>query len=233
MQKEMSSLDQFRKSFLEKHGMHFCQSLQSCFCGPIYLKPTPLNSEVQERFFNSCNGDLDGSLLPAFHGTATSRLMSIYEKGFLIPGVENHLKVVHGSAHGLGIYTATIDSPLLSWGFCSSSGGESMLVCGVLSDAVNNPAIQHMGNLEVKSESADVLHVGNAIVIFDTKRVAPLFVATRYVPPASNYASWQIPPRRTRSKYSSPLSKLKHQKVPKGIIAFLCRRGAQKRRDST
>jgi len=215
--------------FLEEHGMRFCQSLQTSLRGPIHLKPAPLAPTVQERFFAACSGDLDGRLLPAFHGTAAGNLSSIYKNGLLIPGVENTLKVANGSAHGLGIYTATIDNPQLSLGFCC--GEQSMLVCGVLSNAVSNSSIEHIGNLQVTSESCDVLHVGNAMVIFDIRRVAPLFVATRYIR-ACNAKSCHTPQRKHRPRKHRPRKKA-YQIPPTSIVAFLRRRGAKKRRDST
>jgi len=68
----------------------------------------------------------------------------------MIPGQGNHLRVVNGSAHGLGIYAATIDYPQLALGFssrrrCPCCRGYraidekwkiSMLVCAVLDDSV-------------------------------------------------------------------------------------------------
>lgn len=79
--------------------------------------------------------------------------------------------MVHGVAHGQGIYTANAESPELSWGFCPD---QKMLICGVLDDAI--PCQQYdVGLLPVSAESASVRHVGRAIVISDDRRVVPLF----------------------------------------------------------
>jgi hypothetical protein len=173
---------------------------------------------------------LEGTLCPAFHGTDARKLASIYKNGLLIPGMGNSLRVTNGSAHGLGIYTATVDNPMLSFGFCR--GETSILICGVLDDSARRSEVQYMGNLAVTSASKDVLHVGNAMVIFDIKRVAPLFLATRDVPvarPARAATSFNAPARPRSRKFHGP----KTQRSSKGVVAFLLRRGAQKRRDST
>jgi hypothetical protein len=197
--------DQFRRDFLHEHGARCCENLQSCFRGPIEVKPTPLHGHVQQSFFEACHGGLKGSLCPAFHGTATKNLPSIYKHGLLIPGCGNSLKVVHGSAHGLGIYAAKVGSAALSFGFCS--GGHkntSMLICAVLDDSHRTSAF--IGRLPVTSESNDIKHVGDALVIFEKRRITPLFVASRYVPPDR---SWTLPKRKKRSKLVGPHSSLK------------------------
>jgi len=133
-----TSFEQFREKFLADHGMEFCKGLQSCFRGPIQLEPTPLWHYLKLNFLEAATGGLTGSLVPAFHGTDSKNLSSVYENGFMIPGQGNNVKVAHGSAHGLGIYAATLNNPGISWGFCSGryTGNESMLVCGVIDDSV-------------------------------------------------------------------------------------------------
>lgn len=225
------SFENFRRRFLEAHGRKFCQSLQTCFHGPISLQPTPLHPEVQERFLEMYSGS-EESLCPAFHGTDARNLSSIYKHGLLIPGMGNRLRVTHGSAHGLGIYTATVDNPGLSFGFCR--GETSMLVCGVLDDSVRGSEVEYLGRHAVTSRSKDVLHVGSAMVIFDSKRVAPLFVATRRAPPARPArasASPDAPARRRRGTCAGPKTRIRPSF--KGVVSFLLRRGAQRRRDST
>merc|ERR1711920_257027 len=63
------------------------------------------------------------------------------------------LRVVHGAAHGTGIYTANIDAPWLSRGFCT---GPSILVCAVL-------------------QSDEIRHVRDAMVVRQADHVVPLF----------------------------------------------------------
>lgn len=90
--------------------------------------------------------------------------------------MDNNLKVANGSLHGLGIYTATADAPSLSWGFCR--GERTMLICGVLDDSMAKAQIDYQGFLPVRAESDDIRRVGEAIVIFEPRRVVPLFVAS-------------------------------------------------------
>merc|ERR1719424_2106631 len=106
-----------QKGFLMKHGKDICRNLHDCFGRyQIKLKPVALSPDVQHRFSDAC-AVLPGTVRPAFHGTSSVNFPSIFERGFLIPGQGNELRVAHGSAHGLGIYTASINSPPLSWGF--------------------------------------------------------------------------------------------------------------------
>lgn len=220
---------QFR--FLKQHGTSFCQKLVGCMSGSINVKPSPVSKVVQERFLNArCLG---GFVRPAYHGTNVANLPTIYENGLLIPGQDNNLKVVNGSAHGLGIYTANEDSPSLSWGYCRapSDNEKRMMVCGVLDDALI-------------PESESVRKVGNAMVVFDHRRVAPLFeVSLRAAQqgiqtPGTvefDWSRWRIkvshvldatpeekPLRRRRLQHTSD-SRAKTAK------AYLARRGARKR----
>merc|ERR1712039_1146441 len=129
------------------------------------------------RFLEACVGEgkASGRLTPAFHGTAQKNIGSILKQGLLIPGEGNSLPVVNGSAHGLGIYTGAcgLGGASLSHGFCR---GGPMLICGVMDDA--QPMQQYtLGLRSVSAESEHVRHVGSAIVIFESRRVAPFFVA--------------------------------------------------------
>jgi len=151
-----------------------CDGLKSCFLGPMRLRPTPLSSQVQKPFFDAVRGGLPGVLQPAFHGTDARNLISIYNRGLLIPGQGNNLKVLHGASHGRGIYTAKIHDARLSWGFSRGA----VLICGVLDDAVDKAQPEALGNHHVTKESNNVRHVGSAMVVFDPKRVAPLWEAT-------------------------------------------------------
>lgn len=175
--KSRAPFPSLQRQFLKQHGPQLCRNLQQCVQRPVSLKPAALSAEVQARFLEACKGPqaLEGTLRPAFHGTAVQRLQSIFERGLLIPGQENGVKVVNGSAHGLGIYTAQVDAPSLSLGFCR---GGPMLVCGVLDDSTRLQQGAIIGRHQVLSESEHVRHVGNAMVVFDQRRVAPLFQAS-------------------------------------------------------
>jgi hypothetical protein len=177
---ELSDFDEFQKSFLEEHGMQVCKHLHGHLHYPIELKPTPLHSDVQKAFWDTCHGQLNGKVVPAFHGTAEKNLDSIYRSGLLIPGRGNNLQVAHGSAHGLGIYTAAVSSPGLAYGFCRHES--PMLVCGVLDDTVAQRQSEFIRSLPITGQSNNIRRVGGAIVIFEPIRVAPLFTVSRYVP---------------------------------------------------
>lgn len=142
---------------------------------------------------------------------------SIFARGLLIPGQGNELRVLHGSACGLGIYTTKPESAATSRAYCDAP---RMLVCGVLD--TDGPAIAHYpwGR-----------------VIFDTRLVAPLFEAAvpgwqQSLPvttPAAKLGRVQPrvlpvnPPTKTRAR------KARVSKAD-GPHAFLARRAAQKRR---
>jgi hypothetical protein len=108
---------QVQKSFLLQYGQQVCRELRDCTKSSMSLKPTSLSSGVQQRFLDA-HDTLQGTLRPGFHGTSSSNFPSIFERGLLIPGQGNDLRVVNGAVHGYGIYTAKVDSPGLSWGFC-------------------------------------------------------------------------------------------------------------------
>lgn len=228
--------EHFRKRFLEEHGLNFCSHLRSSFGGPLFLKPTPLAEGVQEKFLTATE-ELEGKLIPTYHGTSEHNFPSIFQRGLLVPyQANNGIRVAHGSAHGVGIYTATVESPQLSLGFirgAASSRSRQLLVCGVLDDAVGGGEAKSFGALTVKAESDAIRHVGNAVVIFDSRRVAPLFVASTSTLPVSKPQVRQPPRRhvgpRTRLRKSRdkncPFSLRQVQ-----LFAFLARRGACKRR---
>ena len=68
-----------------------------------------------------------------------------------MPGT-NKVTVVNGSAHGVGIYTAHVEQPRLSLGFARDT--KSLLICGVLDDAVTTAGV--VGNYALKAESKSI-----------------------------------------------------------------------------
>lgn len=143
------------------------------------MTPAPLAEKVQERFmaaFQKQTARRDVSKIsPGFHGTSASIHDSIFSRGLLIPGQDNELRVVNGSAHGNGVYVAKLSNPWLSQGF--ARGANKMLVCGVVDDAAGMTQTQRLGSFSVTKQSDNVRHVGDAMVVFESARVAPLFVA--------------------------------------------------------
>merc|ERR550532_3262879 len=96
--------------------------------------------------FSLTNADIR----PAFHGTNANNYNSIFQRGLLIPGHGNELQIIHGAAHGTGIYTANIDAAWLSRGFCTE---QSMLVCAV----IHTMSVRHHGDAMIVPRSELVL----------------------------------------------------------------------------
>lgn len=236
---------QLQKTFLIQHGVSLCRNLQLCNPGTIRLRPAPLSEEARWRFLEA-KATLPGTLEPAFHGTAASNFPAIFERGLLIPGEDNDVRVVHGSVHGKGIYTAKVTHPSLSRGFCSDN---QLLICGVLDDAVQGSVEEYtMGVRKVSRESASVRHVGDAMVVFDSRRVTPLCVASLHsgdspkdLTATAVAFDWNRhyslisrmfggSPQSCHKKQSGPpRTRLLESKPPRNLHSFLCRRAARKR----
>lgn len=148
----------FRQSFLDQHRHSINKGLRSVFAG-VALDQAPLSHSVKARFMRAY-AEASASVVPAFHGTNAANYPSIFNRGLLVPGQGNELRIVNGAAHGTGIYTANVDAALLSRGFCSE---QSMLVCAVI----------HTGA---------VRHRGDAMIVPTPELVAPFFLATRGKP---------------------------------------------------
>lgn len=144
------------------------------------MRPAPLNPLVQSRFLDAC--DRAHTLQPAFHGTDIGNHASIFSRGLLIPGEKCGVRVAHGSVHGNGIYIERLRDHMsgrLSLGF--NHGARKLLICVVLDDSVKLGAPEQIRSaqsvLPVTARSSNIIHVGDAMVVFDEAMVAPLFVA--------------------------------------------------------
>jgi hypothetical protein len=230
--KRQTQFDRFRTDFLEQHGMDFCERLRQVFGGPMSLKTTPLSNEVVSRFLDVWHRTPSDMVKPAFHGTSPDNLQSIYKIGLVIPGQDNHIRVANGQAHGRGIYTATVSNPILSWGFARGPS-RPILVCAVLDDAQRLDESERIGMLSVTAQSPNIRHVGNAMVVFDAARVAPLYVVT-----VRNSNVHGGPPKKVITATANMLPRKKARKTRKpfsdvdstGAVAFLSRRAARKYR---
>jgi len=233
---------ELQKQFLQQHGPNFCKELSNSVKRTIHVRPAPVSAEVQERFLDA-QTVLPGALKPGYHGTNISNLPAIYEKGLLIPGQGNCLQVANGSAHGLGIYTATVQNPSLSWSFCRAPEpmDRKMMVCGILDDAsqVTDDGYK-MGVRTVTRESQNVRHVGDAMVIFDDRRVAPFFEVSigetlerQLVSVLFDWSRWQRKVRlilnASPAKSSIRVPLMRSQVKQRTATAYLARRGARKR----
>jgi len=184
-----SSFEAFRRDFLERYGPAIKANLSAKSCGSLTLRPAPVSREVQNRFIEECAETRAGDVVPAYHGSEATNYDSICERGLLIPGRGNELAIVHGAAHGRGIYTASVDAPSLSMSFCTEP---KLLVCGVLDDSLDlMPEQESCGQFLVGARSQSIKHVGDAIVVFNERRVVPLFeaAADQFLPYQA--ARWQ------------------------------------------
>jgi hypothetical protein len=151
---QQADFESMRNEFLNAHEEAIVRGLQSVF-GEAELHKAPLNKAVQARFMKAFLELPSGcELRPAFHGTNSANHGSIFKRGLLIPGDENELKVIHGAAHGRGVYTANVDAAWLSQGFIT--GDPVMLICGVL-------------------QTDCVRHVGDAMVVGKSEHVVPFY----------------------------------------------------------
>lgn len=194
-----NSWDALQKKFLAEHGETIRKELGQA------VQISPLNPSNQEEFRSSCE-NAASMPLPAYHGTKSKNIASISSRGLLIPG-HGGVRVAHGSAHGVGIYTAKLGCANLSRSFCDS---DKIFICGVCDEPDDKNLPVHMrpakwtcgmsrhhrqhhqphrnlprnarqkmlGNFQLHKDGVNVRHVGNAMVVFDEARVAPLFLAT-------------------------------------------------------
>jgi len=191
--------EEFQQRFLRKHLHRLTQDLESVWSERVDFKPAPLNNALRLQFLQDM-GTSEATVVPVFHGTKIENYDSIYDRGLLVPGEGNEIKVANGSAHGRGIYTARVGNARTSRGYCQSQ--KRMLVCAVLDHDVT-----FHGNLELDTP---VKHVGDSVlVVQDPRRVVPVFEAvgtgvrceTPPPPPvlASNSAARVAPPPRPSS----------------------------------
>lgn len=236
--------DEFRRQFLEKYGEAVSRNLRSVFTRCISLRPLGLADHVSKEFLANCNckwaARIPDSVRPAFHGTNVKNIPSICHRGLLIPGSRSGVKVVNGSAHGVGIYTARVGAPHLSWGFCRGIQ-KQMLVCAVIDDAAFISNAFLAGRFLVTKQSEYVRHVGDAMVVFDQTRVAPLFLASQTTSTRPTVAYTSFPFIKLIERYGdyrkhksdprrSPLISRRTPSISDPVIAHLSRRAAKKRR---
>lgn len=234
-----------QKELLAKHGRSLCSELSRSIRRMVHVRPAPVSADVQQRFLEARTEHRGAELTPGYHGTNVSNLSAIYQRGLLIPGPANGIGVANGSAHGLGVYTAKVNNPHLSWGFCRAPTemDRKMMVCGILDDAPAMGQHYQMGIRTVSRESANVRHVGDAMVIFDDRRVAPFFEVSlgdessrdflRTV--AFDWGRWLDKVNRISKAF--PLQRRKQRRAPlvrqqarqRTVVAYLTRRAVSKR----
>ena len=158
-----------RTAFLVHFGDEIYESLNAVLGDSVTLSRAPLSHEVSGRFLTNLQAFGSLGIAPALHGTRSENYEGIFRRGLLIPGPDTGVAIANGSAHGVGIYTASLNAPWLSRTFCSDP---SMLVCAVL-------------------QSSAVNHIRDAQVVFDAGHVIPLFVG--HAPSFSSARSLPLP----------------------------------------
>jgi hypothetical protein len=128
--------------------------------GRAVLKITAIRPESFAEF--STSGDAP---ITVYHGTTANAITPIRASGLLVPGQGTGVKVVNGSAYGIGIYTATDPSTPLGY----TRGGNQLFVCA------GNPAKED----KVASSFR---------VFFSSARVVPLLLID-FGPPSAG--KWQ------------------------------------------
>jgi hypothetical protein len=218
-QASLESFDAMRSAFLQRHEQAIKQELPLAS-----LEPAPVSSVVQSRILGAAQRF---NSVPNFgyHGTAQKNFSSIFDKGLLVPG-HGGVTVVHGAAHGVGIYTAKGGCADLSKGFVPR-GETDMLVVGVLdkkgadgcagrvspprflnghrqTSKAAGPAATYINGRKHHDEPGMRL-VGQARVFFDQSRVAPLFIARNAIASCTPMDSIKLSPKSYQGIVSTPL----------------------------
>ncbi|KAJ9460341.1 hypothetical protein DIPPA_24571 [Diplonema papillatum] len=116
-----------------------------------------LTKQAAKAFMNHWRGDTEFVPAMLFHGTRLESISSIINQGFCIPRQgPGGVAVVNGSAHGVGIYTATTPEVSLNY-----AHGNCMFVCAGL-----------VGG----SYWTTTKNVGQVCVFFQRNRVVPCFL---------------------------------------------------------
>mmetsp|Transcript_18710 Transcript_18710/g.33838 ORF Transcript_18710/g.33838 Transcript_18710/m.33838 type:complete len:482 (-) Transcript_18710:132-1577(-) len=171
--------DEIRATFLRRFGARILRNLDGAGWQTQSLStldPAPVSTIVKERFLSTFSNFSSAQLRATFHGTNIGNFPSIFSQGLLVPNPdENGLQVVHGSAHGLGVYSAKLSSPQLACSF--ARGAQKVIVCAVIDDSTPLAEPKTYGCMLCRRESSQVRHVGDAVVVLDHTHVAPLFIA--------------------------------------------------------
>lgn len=171
---ESSCLEDLQKCFWHNFEDQIRLQLKQIWKSDPWISEVPLSSLVTSQFLKHLTiTKQTARVLPCYHGTWARYHQSIFENGFLIPGPDNGVTVRNGSANGLGIYTARVESPWLSSSFLCSD--KRLLLCAVISDvSLPDPWVP-----ETKfAMSGQVLHHYDAVVVFNPVLVVPLLQAT-------------------------------------------------------
>ena len=123
----------------------------------MHLSMLDVSETVRSTFIARLIENPQKLVYPALHGTFESNFPSISERGFLIPGAWNGIRMRNGCTYGRGIYFANINAPDLALSFTCSSC--RLLVCALIKD------------------DKVIRAVRDCQVVFDPSVCVPLFVA--------------------------------------------------------
>lgn len=173
---DANTFAKIRAKFLHDFGEEVRVALSDVWGSEIHLQPAPLAAEVASRFAATYVTCQTARLRVTLHGTDVANHPSIFRQGLLVPSRgSSSISIKHGASHGNGIYSATLGNAALATGFCNA---RRILVCSVIDDAVELDQQQRCGNFWITKESTKVRYVGDAVVVFDPARIAPLFEAS-------------------------------------------------------
>jgi len=126
-----NSFEKLRQEFLQNNR----STIEAANLGTLVA--APISAKVRDRFVNALDCYGKQSLVLGYHGTPKHNLLSIYERGLLVPGKSNGVRIAHGNAHGRGIYIAKSGFHGLSQSFLQ--GSPKMLICGVVDSTIVGP----------------------------------------------------------------------------------------------
>eukprot|EP00811_Abedinium_folium_P027690 NODE_4226_length_1918_cov_11.499162.p1 GENE.NODE_4226_length_1918_cov_11.499162~~NODE_4226_length_1918_cov_11.499162.p1 ORF type:complete len:387 (-),score=57.50 NODE_4226_length_1918_cov_11.499162:516-1676(-) len=152
------------------------------------ISPVYPMMDVQHRFLHVCSRR-SHALSYGYHGTPYSNIDSIVRRGLIVPGHKG-VAISNGSAHGVGVYTARLGKAAVSQRY--TRGGSRLFVCAICDtsdpvtedDTLDKPWKPSSTHIMSQSEFPmkrrqffhEVLHVGDAIVVFKERFVVPIFV---------------------------------------------------------
>mmetsp|Transcript_64318 Transcript_64318/g.143042 ORF Transcript_64318/g.143042 Transcript_64318/m.143042 type:complete len:516 (+) Transcript_64318:102-1649(+) len=243
-----TTFETLRWQFLKDYGHEICGPLSSCYVSTgkqWMIRPAPVSTDVENRFLGAWKKARPGQLQPALHGTHEDNLGSIYARGLLIPGGGNGVKVAHGSAYGVGIYTAYAKDPSLSWSY-SRSPSRTILLCGVL-DPRAGRVLSRPDLAAGTAPGNQVRYTPNARIFFREDLVCPLFEASLSSSSAfprqpatgatansrGRYVPKKVPeriPDKKKKRGRGPRTRPARATPPsRSAVAFLARRACRRR----
>ena len=187
-----TTLEQLCPGSLEK----VCKQFAACNYSVVRYAPVQ-NRQLETRFFEAMTGLGPNTHFPTilYHGTRKANITPICESGLLIPGHGN-VRVLNGSAYGVGIYTAR--DPHISVGYSTDM---MMFVClGLIGPRI-----------------ATTKQANDIFVFFEERLLVPMWVVEFRV------GSWGREPRRValHEMLSIPFTQTQETYTPQAIPSMV------------